>query len=869
MTPLRDRLVAAFRDEAREYLGGMRDALARLGGATPADPGEAFRQAHSLRAAARACDFATVEGVGQRLESLFDRIRRGGYRPTPDAVGAARGVIDALDTWAETLTGGATAEPQVPLAALDAALAAPAAPTALAPAPKPADDLTAKLRAAFEIEHREHLEGIRGVLATLDAGPLAPGLIDEAFRRAHSLKGAARIAELRTVEALAHRLETLFARVREKALALGPDVARAIHLGLDAIEDAADPTAQQPPRDATQALDAIEQVLRAPTAEPAPASPAVRRDPAPVRAPAPKAAPVPAGETVRVGAEHLDRLLASVAQLQTELLHDDAVGRQLTDLERQLGGLDREWATARETATDELRRLADHAPRVARYVAALERRLRELVRATRATRRSHRRGVWVARQLGGQLQSDARLVRTVTAESVFQGFGKTVRDLAREEGKEVEFVAAGLDAKADRAVLQALKDPLMHALFNAVTHGIERPDERRAKGKPAAGRVALRLEVVGSRLRVTVEDDGRGIDPHAVGAAAVARGLLTEAEAAALPDADLARLVFRPGLTTARAVTGVAGRGMGLSVVHETALRLFGDADVGPGAGAGTRIVLSVPLTVSAQRLLLVACHGQTFALPVHAIERLLRVRPQELESVEGRSMVLIDGRPIPVAALSRLLDLPGDDSPDGGPIPLAVLRVGARRVAVAVDALVAERDAVVKPLDEPAARVARFAGGLLLDDGAVALVLNPAELLVGGAPQTAAPRAAERTPQVPPTILVVDDSMTTRTLEKSILEAHGYTVRTAVDGLEALAALRAQPAALVVTDVQMPHLDGFGLLEEMRKDAKLARVPVIVVTSMDRREDRERGLALGANAYIVKRKFDHEDLLATVRQLL
>lgn len=867
MTPLRDRLVAAFRDEAREYLGGMRDALARLGGPTPVDPGEAFRQAHSLRAAARACDFTAVENVGQRLEGFFDRLRKGGYRPAPGAVGAARAVIDALDAWTETLTGGATAEPQVPLAALDAALEAPPTP---APAPKAPDDLTAKLRAAFEIEHREHLEGIRGILATLDSGPLAPGFIDEAFRRAHSLKGAARIAELRTVEALAHRLETLFARVREKALALDPDVARAIHLGLDAIEDAADPSAQRPTHDSAQALDAIERVLRAPTAGIAPEPPAVRREPAPEHAPPPpKAAPVPAAETVRVGAEHLDRLLASVAQLQTELLHDDVIGRQLTDLERQLGGLEREWTTARETAADELRHLADTAPRVARYVAALERRLGDLVRTARGARRSHRRGVWVAKQLGGQLQSDARLVRTVTAESVFQGFGKTVRDLAREEGKEVEFVAAGLDAKADRAVLQALKDPLMHALFNAVTHGIERPDDRRAKNKPAAGRVVLRLEVVGSRLRVTVEDDGRGIDPHAVGSAAVARGLLTEAEAAALPAADLARLVFRPGLTTARAVTGVAGRGMGLSVVHETALRLLGDADVGPGDGAGTRIVLSVPLTVSAQRLLLVACRGQTFALPVHAVERLLRVRAQELESVEGRSMVLIDGRPIPVAALARLLDLPGDDSPNGGPIPLAVLRVGTRRVAVAVDALVAERDAVVKPLDEPAARVARFAGGLLLDDGAVALVLNPAELLAGGAPQTAAPRAAERTPQVLPTILVVDDSMTTRTLEKSILEAHGYTVRTAVDGREALAALRAHPAALVVTDVQMPHLDGFGLLEEMRKDAKLARVPVIVVTSMDRREDRERGLALGANAYIVKRKFDHEDLLATVRQLL
>jgi two-component system chemotaxis sensor kinase CheA len=480
--------------------------------------------------------------------------------------------------------------------------------------------------------------------------------------------------------------------------------------------------------------------------------------------------------------------------------------------------------------------------------------------------RLQRQSSGVLNLLGRQLRHDVRQARTVPADGVFQGFRKMLRDVAHSEGKEIDFRTAGLDVRADRLVLQALKDPLMHALRNAVCHGIEPPDERRRLGKEPAGRVSLRLEVHGSRLHVVVEDDGRGVDSRAVTEQALRQGLLTEAEASAAGPAELNRLVFQPGFSTAREVTDLSGRGMGLSVVSEAATRLQGGVEL-IGLDPGTRLRITVPLSVTAQRLLLVSCGGQTFAVPAHGVERLCRARRDDVEVVGGQPMLLL-GEPIRLQPLARLLGLGDEEQRD--PLPVLVVRSGPRRLAVSVDEMIGVRDSLIKDLGPPASRDDRWAGGILLEDGSVCLVLNPASLFDPARPAPSAVAPVSRpTPKRVRTILVVDDSLTTRTLEKSILEAHGYRVVLALDGIEALAKMRESLPDLVISDVQMPRLDGFGLLEQMKKDPRLARLPVIIVTSLEKREDQERGLALGADAYVVKRKFDHEELLHTVQQIL
>lgn len=866
MAELRQRLIAAFCDEQREYLEGIRAVLGRLerapAGVSAAELDEAFRLAHCLKAAARVCDFRTVESIGQRIETFFSTARKGGALAR-GAFGAVEKALAAIEHWVQALADNpAAAQPADALQAIDRVLA-PGTP------PVEGDELAPKLLAAFQVEHKEHLEEIRTILAGVAAGgAIAPAQVDEVFRRAHSLKGAARIAGLRPAELLAHRLETLFAAVRDRHLRLDAAVAPTIAAVLDAIEDAAAALlVGRAPPEPTAALAAIERLLgEHPDTEPraAAAEPSRRDTPA---------APAAAVESVRVSAENLDRLLSSAGQLLTESQRQNMMSRELNSLGKQIDELGEAWQAVRGGAA--MRRLAD-APEfaaVARYLHLAEQRVQALVKKSRSLRRLQQRSAWDLQHQVGRLHEHARRVRMVSAESMLQGFRKMMRDLARDEGKRIEFQVAGFEVQADRRVLQALKDPLMHALLNAVTHGIEAPDERLRQGKNEVGRVGLRLEIAGNRLRVEVADDGQGIDPAHVADAAVRRGLLSEAEAAALAPAEQARLIFRPGLSTALEVTDVSGRGMGLSVVHEAASRLQGEVELEPTDGAGTRIVISVPLSVSTQRLLLVACQEQTFAVPVHAIERLLRVKPAEIEQIEGRPMVLLAGRPIPVRSLADLLGLGAEAPAEARHVLLMVLRAGTVRLAVAVDACLAERDSLLKGLDAPAARAKKFAGGILLEDGSVALVLNPAELLraPAAADKGPAPHAAAPLPRKKQTrsVLVVDDSLTTRTLEKSILEAHGYIVRIATDGVEALARLREEMVDLVITDVQMPRLDGFGLLAEIKKDPRLARLPVIVVTSMSKREDQERGLALGADAYIVKRKFDHEELLETIRQIL
>jgi two-component system chemotaxis sensor kinase CheA len=323
---------------------------------------------------------------------------------------------------------------------------------------------------------------------------------------------------------------------------------------------------------------------------------------------------------------------------------------------------------------------------------------------------------------------------------------------------------------------------------------------------------------------------------------------------------------------------------MGLSVVYEAMRRLQGDLDLQPVPGGGTRITLSVPLSVVSHRLMVVNSGNHTYAIPVPGIERVRRIEPSNVETAGGKPVLVVDGQPLPLAGISALLGLanPSDPAENAPERHAVILRSGSRRIALAVEKVAREVDAVVQDLPYATGCGGKVSAGVILDDGSIAFVVNPMELI-----QSAFQPRPHAQPFFPPkrpepagkpapeanaaaaTILVVDDSMTTRALEKSILEANGYRVRVAVDGIDALASLRRDSANLVISDIEMPNLDGFGLIEAMKRDPALAKIPVIVVSSVERREDQERGLAVGADAYIVKRKFDQQELLSVIRQIV
>jgi two-component system, chemotaxis family, sensor kinase CheA len=729
-------------------------------------------------------------------------------------------------------------------------------------------DIRQKLAAIFQGEHAEHLEHIRSILALLENVAETKGRteLDEAFRRAHSLKGAARAVDMDAVEGLASGLETLFSRVREGTLPLDQRMTRVIHQALDASEDCVgafrDNRPAEKPAAALRSIDELLGNKQSGIIEPVD----LPKKSAAV-APAPQA--LQSVEMVRLPAENLDRLVRSTGQILVESRRQASVTGELDTLDTQIAEMAAECERFRKSASALLWRLSSQPEyaSIIRHVGFVEQTARSLASQSRAARLLQQRSAWNIQRSAEELQRDVWSARMAPAEDLFEGFRKMVRDLAREENKEIDFRLSGSGVRADRIVLQALKDPVMHLLRNAIGHGIETPEERVSRGKSRGASLIVRLDSQRGRLIVEVDDDGRGVDLKKVAK------VLSQAEPGVHSAEELAQAIFRPGFSTSDTVSRLSGRGMGLSVVYEAVHRLQGDVILRPKDSPGASFLLSVPLSVSTSHLLLLSCAGQTFGIPTHGIERLYRIPRERVETLEGKPVVNLEGRPILLYGLAHLLHI-GDSSPAlcGDMLPVMVLKSAAKRFAVWVDEFLTEQDAMIRELGIPLPTTGNISGGALLREGTVFVVLNPAGLVASCTPSAAAPLPLRAEPQVEviaPGILVVDDSITSRSLEKSILEAHGYRVRVAVDGLEALEMLRAEKADLIITDIQMPRLDGFGLVEALKADSRLNRIPVIIVSSLERPEDQERGLLLGADAYVVKRKFDQTQLLDAIRQMI
>jgi len=476
-------------------------------------------------------------------------------------------------------------------------------------------------------------------------------------------------------------------------------------------------------------------------------------------------------------------------------------------------------------------------------------------------------------QVARQLDAEVRRVRMLPFAEACQGLERAVRDLAQAGGKQVELVVEGGRVELDRSVLEGLKDPLNHLVRNAVDHGIEPPERRRAAGKLPAGRVTVAAELRGSQVEVVVADDGAGLDLDAVRAVARQRGL------ADLPDGrDLAHLIFLPGFSTAPIITDVSGRGVGLDVVKQRVEQLHGTIELSSETGRGTRFTLAVPLTLTTIRAVLVVAGGQAFAFPTTNVRKLILVDLDDVRRAGGREVLVTEGEgaPLLVAALAEALGLAVPKlvgAPAPGRRPALVVAAGERRMAFVVDELMTEQEVMVKGLGARIRRVRNVSGGTILPSGRVALVLNVAQLVrsaLGRAPgATLAPAAPAAVPAAAKRLLVVDDSITTRTLEKSLLEAAGYQVATAVDGADAWRLLQEQGADLVLSDVEMPGMDGLELTEAIRASPRFADLPVVLLTARASAHDKARGVAVGADAYLVKDEFDQKAMLETVAQLL
>jgi len=716
--------------------------------------------------------------------------------------------------------------------------------------------LRQRLLQVFYAEHADHLQVIRQFLDQAGQTPFTSEQLNEAFRRAHSLKGAARAVDLAVLEQGAHLVETIFAKVQAQELTLS-SVSKVLHQWLDFSEDwLSAQLAQKPLPEPTLILADLEKALVQNVSSEREVSQGAHV----------QTAILPENESgliqnrieavhdeyVRISSQHLEILLDRSDRLMAESLQQNVLAENLREILLKIATLEKHWSQCQMQVPVSVHR------------EALSSTLRELSVLSQEGRHQQQQSTWKLLQEVQYLQSNIREIRMQPVRSVFQGFQKMLRRLAQEQGKEIQCQFTGLDIEADRVILQLIKDPVMHLLRNALAHGVEWPEERRQKGKNPIGKISCHLEVRRHQLIIQIADDGQGLNESQI------RQRLAEKSPELLTSENWREAIFQPGFSTAQGVNELRGRGMGLSVVAESISRLQGKYRL-LEQNPGLCFELEVPLQIVTYRLLLFSCAGQTLALPAYAVRQLLRISQTRLTSIEGRMTLMWNERAIPFYSLNQLLFPESAAGIVENTFSVLILETDSQPIALQLDAFLAEQESLLRPLTGPAAQLPLYLGAALSAQGDPVPVLNPH--FVGQLTQE--PQASgillwhENEKSQMARILVVDDSITTRTLEKTILESQGYQVSVAVNGYEALKKLRETHFDLVITDVQMPEMDGLELLAQIKQNALWVDLPVIVLTSLNAYEDQKRGLELGAAAYLVKQKFEQQELLEMIELLL
>jgi two-component system chemotaxis sensor kinase CheA len=752
------------------------------------------------------------------------------------------------------------------------------------------------LLATFRDETEEHLAAISTGLLALEKNAQPEkrqAILETVFREAHSLKGAARAVGMGGIESLSHALEGVFSGFRRQEVIPSPPLFDLLHRATDTIaklllsgEINGNAAGAIPVRALIASLEKAARRASSGTSPPLP-PPAehVPRTDHPENQ-ATESANV--SDTVRISAARLDSLLHQAEEMlllkQVAVQHAaelKELGAGLATWEKELKKIQPalrmlrklQLATAGNVIpgpdTGQLGKLLAFCESSQDTVRQLGHKVQSLKKSASSSRHSMVTMV-------DSLIDDLKGVLMLPCTTVLGLLPRMVRDLARDRGKDVELLIEGESVEIDKRILDEMKDPLIHLIRNCIDHGLEKPAERIRQNKPQPGRITISVALKDSNLiEIRVSDDGAGIDAGRVTAAAVRQGILPQDHARRMEMEELSGLVFISGFSTAPLVTDLSGRGLGLAIVREKVEKLGGTVTMESEALKGTTFRMVLPLTLSTCRGFTVRAGGQSFIVPDAGVERVARISRALLKTVENLETVELDGEALSYIRLEDVLLLPrqkqaGDDT---NLLQLFVIGSGSRRVAFGVDAILDEQEVLVKNLGQQLSRVRNITGATILGTGKVAAILHPGDLLKsavkGAAVPVSAGYAAESADAGRKSVLVVEDSITARTLLKNILESAGYRTITAVDGLDAMTQLKTNEFDLVVSDVDMPRMNGFDLTKTIRGSREFADLPVVLVTSLDSREDRERGIDVGANAYIVKSSFDQSNLLDVIRRMI
>ena len=807
---LQRQLVITFRAELEEHCAALNTGLLELEKELPDEEREEllkslFRAAHSIKGSARAVELKEISTVAHKMEDVLGAIRKNELAGTSQVVDQLLRATDLLNEAMQLHLDGKT----LPLEARKAVMS----------------QLDAALKG--ELQEPEPTEGPRtshddtGKTATPQVPPSPPG-----------------------------------SSIDPPATQSGPDKTETAPVETD-------PNIYMEPVEVSDS-----EPSKTPPAKP-PEKPETAQ---PVSV---STKPHSAEETIRVSTEKLDVLMAGMGELLVARMRMEQRLGEMKEIQSFLVGWEKAWrkmkirkkAVERRAVNDsELLALLD-------FFSVNESHLRD------AGRKMDRLCEWMDGDyrhlslLTDDMQDGVRRVRMVPVATLFDLFPRMIRDISREQGKKARLILEGAGTEIDRQVLEGLKDPLTHLLRNAIDHGIEPPEARRQRGKPEEGTIRLKASQRGNHIVLEVSDDGAGINLQAVRRAAVRNHLITAGDAENMGREETVDLVFQSGLSTHVSVTDLSGRGVGMDVVRDQLEKLHGQVKTLTELDQGTTFTLILPLTLATSHVLMLEVADQVVAAPTTSVERLLQVKPEEIKRMEGKPAVSINGRALPLISMARILALPERETKEVGPEKIAVVVLGAveKRLAFQVDGFVGAQEVVVKNLGPQLRRVPNISGATILGTGQVVMILNAGSMIhsAQGVKGAGLLKRAHFEEAQAKKVLVVDDSITTRTLEKNILENAGYQVAQAADGMEGWERMQDDTYDAVVFDIEMPRMDGFQLTEKVRRDSRFEHLPIVLVTSLESPEDKLRGMEAGADVYITKGSFDQQELLETIERLI
>jgi two-component system chemotaxis sensor kinase CheA len=767
-----------------------------------------------------------------------------------------------------------------------------------------------ELRNLYKAASTEHIQNIESGLLHLENNPQDQAKLEHLLREMHSLKGDSRMLGVKDVETLTHQLEEIIGTVKRGRI-LSSGLLNCLYQGLDAIRKIANEAVTGKPAKIS-VFHVLAQLMGADAAEELPEIVAAdvpqieqqilstelltteQNEASEVDVAEDKVEEITVGtgtpplrqqlapnsdyqiDTIRVDAQKLDKLLTQASELIVTKGH---IANRVADIEQILAFWE-EWnqeelawqhrfeQPGRGLQTPELQKSSNLAATRLQQLGSLLNRLRSKTDEDSAK----------LEIVANELQSGIHALRLLPFSTIFNLFPRTVRDLAQQQGKEVNLLIEGGDNSVDKRILEEMKDPLLHLLRNAIDHGIETPQERQRLGKPSIATIRLKGYQVGNTVSIEVSDDGRGLDVNAIKQAALRLGVRSDAELAQMSTAQIQALIFAPGFSTRTNVTEISGRGVGLDVVHDHVERLKGNIHVEftPHNGCLFRITLNSSLSTTDAIIIRVQLYP--YAIPVAFVESMLLVSPQEVFADANTQTLSFQGESVSVVWLADLLGLPLNAPTSTKALHSAsktihclILRIGSERLALLVDEILEQQDIVLRSQSQLLLRVRNISGATILGTGEVCMVLNPTDLFKSASKAVVSVTVQELAQQaeIKPKILLVEDSIPIRTQMKRILEAAGYQVTAAVDGEDGFNKLKGTRFVAVISDVQMPNLSGLELVAKIRQSPEYQDLPVILVTTLASETDKIQGHQVGANAYMTKGDFEQGVLLETLRSLI